>query len=103
MQRVKLLRPTVSGYCPFRIHMREPFERARKVVLCHEFAHVHDRETAPFPKRFTHPVRSLWEMRHGYMESRFERRAYSVEQSILEGTYGPVRLLDPSQLDGMLD
>jgi len=103
LQKLKLMGPTIVGFAPWSVHMRDSKAKTRRVDLAHELVHMLDRETAPWPKWITHPVRSLWAMRHGYRDSRYEVRAYGHEHEVAQGRYLRVRVSDEawSQLTGV--
>jgi hypothetical protein len=85
--KLRLMGETIAGFAPWNIHLRDSVGEARREVIAHELMHMLDRETAPWPKWITHPIRSLWAMRKGYRDSPFEIRAYADWKLILNGTH----------------
>jgi hypothetical protein len=96
LQRLHLVHPRIVGFAPWSIHMRDSIEETRLEHVCHEMCHMLDRETSPWPRFIMHPIRSLWHMRHGYMNSPLEKRAYAVQRLIAERRYE--RVILPAEL-----
>jgi hypothetical protein len=95
LQRLRLVHPTIVGFAPWNIHMRDSMEETRLEHVCHEMCHMLDRETSPHPRFIMHAIRSLWKMRHGYMNSPLEKRAYAVQRLIAERRYD--RVIPPAR------
>lgn len=101
LAKCRLMKPSVSGWCPRNIHVARPKKDADPVTVAHEFAHVVDIEECPFPKLITHPARSLYLMwKHGYRKSPLEVRAYNAQGRILRGEYEDC-YVDPAYFEGV--
>jgi hypothetical protein len=98
MKALRLLPRNVVGFAPRNIHLSEPYGEVTRSLFAHECCHMLDRETAPFPRLITHPLRSLWAMRRGYRNSEYERRAFAVQDAIVAGEYE--RVVIPEEVLG---